>query len=69
VAAVGRIAVALLISFTLVHAFYWADMRMRAPLVPVLALLAARAGAALCEKWPGLESFTSAVRATAPGRD
>jgi len=69
VAAVGRVAVALLISFTLVHAFYWADMRMRAPLVPVLALLAARAGAALCEKWPGLESFTSAVRATAPGRD
>lgn len=33
----------LLVSFTLVHAFYWADMRMRAPLSPVLALLAARA--------------------------
>ncbi|MFM8222599.1 MAG: hypothetical protein ACKOJF_27145, partial [Planctomycetaceae bacterium] len=51
VSAVGRLAVALLLSFTLVHSVYWADMRMRAPLVPVLALLAARAGVALLEKW------------------
>ena len=33
----------LLVSFTLVHSLYWADMRMRAPLVPAIALLAARA--------------------------
>jgi hypothetical protein len=32
----------LLISFTLVHLFYWSDMRMRAPLIPAIALLAAR---------------------------
>lgn len=35
--------VALLLSFTAVHFWYWADMRMRAPLVPVMAVLAARA--------------------------
>lgn len=35
-------AVALLASFSAVHFFYWADMRMRAPLVPAIALLAAR---------------------------
>ncbi|MGQ0635753.1 MAG: hypothetical protein ACT4QC_14150 [Planctomycetaceae bacterium] len=34
--------VALLVGFTAVHALYWADMRMRAPLVPAIALLAAR---------------------------
>jgi hypothetical protein len=28
--------------FTLAHAFYWTDLRMRAPLVPVLALAAGR---------------------------
>ena len=32
---------ALIVSFTLVHALYWADMRMRAPLVPAIALFAA----------------------------
>ncbi len=30
-----------LISFTLVHAVYWSDMRMRAPIMPAVALLAA----------------------------
>jgi 4-amino-4-deoxy-L-arabinose transferase-like glycosyltransferase len=30
----------LIVSFTAVHALYWADMRMRAPLVPAVALLA-----------------------------
>ncbi len=35
-------ALCLIVGFTLVHAVYWADMRMRAPLVPALALLAAR---------------------------
>ncbi len=36
-------ALLLLASFTLLHAFYWSNMRMRAPLVPALALLAAAA--------------------------
>lgn len=36
--------------FTAVHTLYWADMRMRAPLVPVIALLAAHV---LCPAaWP-----------------
>ena len=34
---------ALIIAFTGVHTFYWADMRMRAPLIPAIALLAAAA--------------------------
>ncbi len=29
--------------FTVVHAFYWTDMRMRAPLVPAIAVIAASA--------------------------
>lgn len=32
----------LLMSFTAVHAFYWTDLRMRAPLMGVVALLAAQ---------------------------
>lgn len=32
----------LAISFTAAHAVYWSDLRMRAPLVPVVSLLAAR---------------------------
>jgi hypothetical protein len=32
----------LLLSVTLVHAVYWTDMRMRAPVVPVIAFVAAR---------------------------
>lgn len=38
--------VALVASFTVVHAIYWADMRMRTPLVPAIALLAAASGGA-----------------------
>jgi hypothetical protein len=34
--------VALLLGFTAVHSLYWADMRMRAPLMPAVFLLAAR---------------------------
>jgi hypothetical protein len=34
-------ATLLVLSITLVHAFFWTDMRMRAPLVPVVALVAA----------------------------
>lgn len=33
--------VLLCLSFTLVHTFYWSDMRMRAPLMPVVAMFAA----------------------------
>ncbi|MBA3316002.1 MAG: glycosyltransferase family 39 protein [Planctomycetota bacterium] len=36
-------ALLLVIAFTAVHAIYWSDARMRAPCVPVVALLAARA--------------------------
>ncbi len=37
----------LLASFTIVHAFYWTDLRMRAPLMPVVALWAAWATSVL----------------------
>ncbi len=33
--------VVMILAFTCVHTLYWADMRMRAPLVPAIALLAA----------------------------
>jgi hypothetical protein len=36
----------LILNFTLVHLFYWSNMRMRAPIVPLIALVAARAIAA-----------------------
>jgi hypothetical protein len=32
----------LILNFTLVHLFYWSNMRMRAPLVPLIALFASR---------------------------
>jgi hypothetical protein len=35
--------VLLVLNFTVVHLFYWSNMRMRAPLVPLIALIAARA--------------------------
>lgn len=37
-------APALIVGLTVVHAFYWTDMRMRAPIVPAIALIAASAG-------------------------
>jgi 4-amino-4-deoxy-L-arabinose transferase-like glycosyltransferase len=37
----------LCVSFTLTHTFYWSDMRMRAPLMPVVAMLAAVGAAGL----------------------
>jgi 4-amino-4-deoxy-L-arabinose transferase-like glycosyltransferase len=49
-----------IVAFTLVHSQYWADMRMRAPLEPLLALLAARGCRALCG-FAGLETPTSAL--------
>lgn len=38
-------APALLVGLTCVHAVFWADLRMRAPLVPAVALVAGSAGA------------------------
>jgi hypothetical protein len=32
---------AVILNFTLVHLFYWSNMRMRAPVVPLLALVVA----------------------------
>lgn len=37
-------ALAIILGLTIVHAFYWTDMRMRAPIVPAIALIAAAAG-------------------------
>ncbi len=34
----------IVIGLTLVHAFFWTDLRMRAPIVPAIALIAAGAG-------------------------
>jgi hypothetical protein len=34
----------MVIGLTLVHAFFWTDLRMRAPIVPAIALIAAGAG-------------------------
>ena len=45
----------LILNFTLVHLVYWSNMRMRAPLVPLIALIAAR----------GLGQSTRAARTTA----
>jgi hypothetical protein len=39
------VAPALVLGLTLVHAVFWTDLRMRAPIVPALALIAAGAGA------------------------
>jgi hypothetical protein len=44
----------LILNFTLVHLVYWSNMRMRAPLVPLIALIAAR----------GLGQFTRAAGQT-----
>jgi hypothetical protein len=43
----------LCLAFTAVHALYWTDMRMRAPLMPVVALAAAAGAQTLREKTPG----------------
>jgi len=38
----------LCVVFTAVHTFYWSDMRMRAPLMPLVCLAAARGMVAIC---------------------
>ena len=40
----GVSAPSLILGLTIVHAFYWTDLRMRAPIVPAVALAAAFAG-------------------------
>jgi hypothetical protein len=42
----GVAAPSMLIALTMVHLAYWTDLRMRAPLVPAIAVIAALAGAA-----------------------
>jgi len=39
----GAAAPALIVGLTVVHAFYWTDLRMRAPIVPAIAVIAAAA--------------------------
>ncbi|WP_337175681.1 phospholipid carrier-dependent glycosyltransferase [Paludisphaera sp.] len=39
----GVAAPALIVGLTVVHAFYWTDLRMRAPIVPAIAVVAALA--------------------------
>ena len=48
----------LIVAFTLVHALYWADMRMRTPLVPAIALVACQAlrRASVSGRGPGSDS-------------
>ncbi|HEY4312623.1 MAG TPA: hypothetical protein VGN12_24450 [Pirellulales bacterium] len=51
-------ALLLAVSFTLVHTFYWTDMRMRAPVVPAVALAAA-VGAAVLRRRKGERKASS----------
>lgn len=51
----------LVLSITLVHAFYWSDMRMRAPLVSVVALAAAWGLAQLACPKPSASALHKAV--------
>jgi hypothetical protein len=51
----------LLLSFTTVHALYWTDMRMRAPLVGVVVLLAAQGVLVLASRRPDAKPMTTAI--------
>lgn len=51
-------------AFTLVHTFYWTDLRMRAPLMPGLALLAAQGGLFLWQWWSGADENRPAIVAS-----
>jgi hypothetical protein len=42
--------------FTAVHAIYWSDMRMRAPLMPFVCLAAASGMAAMWQHWSRCKS-------------
>lgn len=41
----------LMLSFTAIHAVYWTDMRMRAPVMPVVCLAAAAGGYSIQLRW------------------
>jgi hypothetical protein len=43
--------------FTAVHALYWSDMRMRAPLMPLVCLAAASGMAAICGRLRQRKAF------------
>lgn len=50
--------IVLILSFTAVHSIYWSNMRMRTPLIPIVALLATRA---VCRRHqPSTESLNPA---------
>ncbi len=49
-------AVAPVVTLTLIHSVYWTDLRMRAPLVPALALVAASGVAGFRRHGPGASS-------------
>ncbi len=46
--------VVLAVGFTAVHSVYWTDLRMRAPLVPVVALAAAAGSGWIASKCRGV---------------
>ena len=49
------------LAFTAVHTFYWTDMRMRSPLVPVIALVTSVALGWLAAGRAGRKSFRDKV--------
>jgi hypothetical protein len=55
----AALPVALILGLTLVHSVYWTDLRMRAPIVPAIALLAARGTSR-----PGRQSVPSEAAAS-----
>lgn len=57
-------ALAYIGSLTFVHALYWTDLRMRAPIVPALALLA---GSAVSRAWSFRQGVTDSSRSSGPG--
>jgi 4-amino-4-deoxy-L-arabinose transferase-like glycosyltransferase len=46
-----RKSILLIVAFSAVHAIYWTDARMRAPLVPAVALLATLGAAECSQRW------------------
>jgi hypothetical protein len=55
-----------ILNFTLVHLFYWSNMRMRAPVVPLLALIAAVGLAVSLGMVKGIDGTAAAMPATSP---
>ena len=63
------VAPILLVSLTIVHVVYWSDLRMRAPLVPAIALLAALGCPAFMDRWLSEDGWTGSRRPTPVSRD